>query len=85
VRRVRPRDDEQARGVAVEPVDDPRPVLVAACHVVHEEALDERAAPVPSGRMDDDAGGLVDHEQVLVLPRDDEIHLLGLERAGGSG
>ena len=34
VRLVRAGDDEQARGVAVEPVDDPRPVLVAAGGVV---------------------------------------------------
>ena len=30
--------------------------------------------------MDDDPGGLVDHEQVLVLERDPERELLGLER-----
>ena len=36
--------------------------------------------PVPG--VDDDAGRLVDDEQVLVLPDDVEVHLLGRERAG---
>jgi hypothetical protein len=32
--------------------------------------------------MDDDACRLVDDEQVLVLPDDLQVHLLGYERAG---
>ena len=85
MRLVRAGDDEQAGGVAVEPVDDPRPVLVAAGHVVSEQAVHERPALVARPGMNDDAGRLVDDEQVLVLPDDVEIHLLGLERAGLGG
>ncbi len=82
MRLLRAGDDEQPGGVAVEAVDDPRPVLVAAGGVVREQAVHERPALVPRARVDDDAGGLVDDEQVLVLPDDVEVHLLGGERAG---
>ena len=44
--------------------------------------MHERAALVAGARVDDDAGGLVDDEQVLVLPDHVEVHLLGRERAG---
>ena len=44
--------------------------------------MHERAALVARARVDDDAGGLVDHEQMLVLPDDVELHLLGRERTG---
>ena len=75
-------DDEQAGGVAVEPVNDSGPFLVPAGGVVREQAVDERAALVARPRVDDDARGLVDDEQVLVLPDDVEVHLLGRERPG---
>ena len=63
----------------------PGPVLVAPGGVVREQAVHERAALVPGARVDDDARRLVDHEQVLVLPDDVEVHLLGGERAGLGG
>ena len=82
----RPRDDEQSRGVAVEPVDDPRPLgLVTSFDVVGEQPVHEGAVGVPWSRMDDEACGLVDHEQVLVLVRDDEVHRLRHERRGRRG
>ena len=63
-------DDQQARGVAVQAVDDPRPgdagdaaVVVAA----GEQRVDQRAAPVPGRRMHDQPGGLVHDQQVVVL------------------
>ena len=69
----RARDHEQARGVAVEPVDDPRPVdLVPARRVVGEQAVDERAGRMAGRRMDHEPGRLVDDEQVLVLVGDHE-------------
>ena len=37
-----------------------------------------RLRPVPAGRVNDEPGGLVDDEQVLVLPGDAKVHLLGL-------
>ena len=44
VRLLRARDHEEARGVAVEPVDDARPLgLLPARHRVAEETVDERA------------------------------------------
>ena len=75
VRLVRPRDDEQAGGVAVEPMHDSRPLLVAARCSAGENAVDEGPAPVAGRRVDDDAGGLVHDEQVLVLVRDPEVDL----------
>ena len=66
-------DDQQARGVAVEAVDDARPrdardaaVVVAA----RQQGVDERAPPVPGRRVDDQAGRLVDDQQVVVLVDD---------------
>jgi len=52
---------------------------------VREQAVHERAALVSCARVDDDTRWLVDHEQVLVLPDDVEIHLLGRKRAGLGG
>src|SRR5579884_3087859 len=80
VRLRRPRDDEQTRGVAIEPVHDSRPLgLLAARRVVRDEAVDERAARVPGRRVHDEAGGLVDDEEVLVLVGNRELHLLRLD------
>ena len=80
------RDDEQARRVAVEPVDDPGPlVVVPAGGVERQQPVDERAAAMAAGRMDDDARRLVDDEEVLVLPGDVELHRLGRERLRRGG
>jgi hypothetical protein len=66
VHRLRARDDEQARGVAIEAVDDPgaRGVL-AACGDAGER-LGERPALVAAGRDARRRPRLVDDEQVLV-------------------
>ncbi len=62
------------RRVAVEPMDDAR-----SCHARRSRrsgrprassALTSVPAPVAGRRMDDEAGGLVDDEQVVVLVRD---------------
>jgi hypothetical protein len=81
VRFLRARDDHQPGGVAVEPVHDPRPVRVAARDVVPEEAVHERPGPVAGRGVHDDSRGLVDDEEVLVLPRDPQRHVLRDERA----
>ncbi len=73
VRLLRARDDEQPRRVAVEAVDDARPVLLPALGPRGCERLHERAAGVPGRRVHDDAGGLVDDEEVLVVVRDREL------------
>jgi hypothetical protein len=74
---LRARDDEQARGVAVEPVDDAGPVLLPALGAVLDQTVNERALSASGPGMDDDACGLVDDEQVLVLVRDAEIDARG--------
>ena len=38
--------------------------------------------PVPGRRVNDDASRLVDDEQVLVLPDNPQVEILGLESAG---
>ncbi len=45
VRVLRARDDEEARGVAVEPVDDPRPLRIVAARRAEREELRRRASP----------------------------------------
>jgi hypothetical protein len=72
VDRVRAGEDEQAARVAVETVDHARALGVLTAGHPARERLHQRARPVPAPRMDDDAGGLVDDDQVLVLPRDRE-------------
>ena len=58
-------DDEQAGGVAVQPVHDPRPRAVLARRAATpSSACASVPGPVPARRVHDDAGGLVDHEQV---------------------
>ena len=59
-------DDQQAAGAAVEPVDDPRPLRVLAAAEQLAELGDQRRALVRGRRVDDQAGGLVDHRQLLV-------------------
>ena len=61
-------------------MDDPGPVVVVpALGSVREQALDERARPRRSGGVNDEAGGLVDDEEVLVLPDDRDVELLCLQ------
>jgi hypothetical protein len=60
-------------------VDDPRPLRVAALDLVLQERVDERAARVTRRRVDDDAGGLVGDQQVLVLVRDPKLEPLRLQ------
>ena len=60
-------DDEQPGGVAVQPVHDPGPAAVLAPARDAGERLRQRAGLVPARRVHHDAGGLVDHEQVVVL------------------
>ena len=76
---VRARHDEEPGSVTVEPVDDPGPVSSPPPDRP-DEAVDERSASVPRSRVHDDAGRLVDDQQMLVLVGDAEIDLLGLER-----
>ena len=81
------RDDHQPRGVAVEAVDDPGALGLAA-RGDPAQHVDERAAVVPRRRVDDEAGGLVDDDQPVVAEdeRDavDDVHQLSARGAGSS-
>src|ERR1700730_12555128 len=79
VRLFRARDDHEPRGVAVEPMHDAGTSGISAGDVALEQPLDERAGRMPGGGMHHEARRLVDHDQVLVLVHDAEIHLLRLE------
>jgi hypothetical protein len=69
VRGFRPGDDHQPRRVAIQAVDDAGPLRVAAGDLAGE-GVDERPARVTRTGVHDEAGRLVDHEQVLVLQHD---------------
>jgi hypothetical protein len=80
VRLLRARDDEEPGRIAVEPMDDSGALgLLPARHRVAKEAVDQRAAGVPRGRMDDDARRLVHDQEMLVLEGDAQAELLRLE------
>ena len=79
-------DDEQARGVLVEPVDDtraPRPADARDGGRVGQERRGEGGARVTGAGVDDDAGRLVEDEDVRVLEHDRERRRLGDELLGG--
>ena len=73
------RDDEQPRRVAVEAVNDPAALLLAAGGDA-DESMHERPRVVTGSRVDDEAGGLVDHDEVLVLVSDGKLQLFALRR-----
>ena len=78
-------DEEDARGVAVEAVDDAGAELAADAGEVAdvvEQGVDEGARAVAGRGMHDDARRLVDRDQVLVLVEDRERDRLGLDRDG---
>lgn len=86
-------DDEAARGVFVEAVNDTRTdvvFVVTAAELaagVVEESVDERAVRVSIGGVDDELGGFVDDEEVFVFKKDVERDVLrdGRKRRGGFG
>ena len=67
---VRARQQEQPGGVAVQSVHHPWAFGVVTAGDAAGERLHERPGAVARARVHDHAGGLVDDEQVLVLPRD---------------
>src|SRR5207344_2998587 len=60
VRLLAARDDEEARGVAVESVDDPGPLRVAAGGAVRGECVRKRARARTGARVHRNPRGLVD-------------------------
>src|SRR6478735_4862770 len=81
---LRARDEQQARRVPVEPVDDPRPPGITTGGAEADEPVDQRLLVVSWRRVDDEPGRLVDHEQVLVL-EDDLEWLVGRLEPGRAG
>ena len=75
--------DEQPRGVAVEPVDDPRAPRLLAAGARPPSACASVPVAVPARGVDDHAGGLVDHQQVLVLVGHRERRRGGAAATGG--
>ena len=75
-------DDEQARRVLVDSVDDPRPRHSAdpaePPGAMVEQGVDQRAVEIAGGRMDDHPRRLVDDEQMIVLEDDVERDVLRL-------
>ena len=84
VREVGLGDDHESRGVAVEPVHDAGSALGPAgqSRAAGDERVDQRVVPMAWRGVDDQAGRLVDHGEVLVLVDDDERDGGGLESAG---
>ncbi len=73
-------DDQEAGSLRVEPVNDARPSgLASARDLVGQESVNQRARRVARCGVHDDARRLVDHEQVRVLVRDPQRHVLRLE------
>ena len=86
VRRVLLGDDDDAAGVAVEPVDDAGPVVaveVAELGEVETQGVDQRAGPVALGRMHHHVGRLVHDRQIIVLIEDIERDVLRHRRRMG--
>ena len=80
MRLFRAADDEKPRRVAVEPMHDPRTVgLGSTSDRVAEKLVYQRAGSVAGRWVHDEAGRLVDDQQVLVLMHHPGAQLLRLE------
>ena len=88
MRRVGLGDDHQPGGVLVEPVDDARPLHPADARqrraAMADQRIDQRAVGMARRGMDDEAGGLVDDDEVLVLEHDVERDVLAPRAAASS-
>ncbi len=78
-RRRRLAHDHQAGGVLVEPVHDAGARQRRGAGMVREQPVEQRARPVARGRVHHQSGGLVEHQQVLVLVDDRQRHRLRRE------
>jgi hypothetical protein len=72
------RDDEQAGGVAIEPVDESRAQQIAGktCVDVCQQRVDQRPARRAVCWMRDHSGSFIDDEQVVVFVNDVERNRL---------
>ena len=64
----------QAAGVFVQPVHDARARQTGKSRAVGQQAIEQRAAPVAGRRVNHQAGGFVQHEQVLVFMQHGQRH-----------
>ena len=79
-------DDQQAGRVAVEAVDDARPIFAGEGRqrvVVKLKCIHQRPSPVAAGGVGDHVGRLVDDRQKLVFVDDLERDVFGLGRGVG--
>lgn len=84
VRNVAFGNDQESRGLLVQPMHQPRPFRPAALGEVAatpHEGIDQSSGPVTWSRMDDHSGRLVHHEQVGILVDDPERDVLALNVA----
>src|SRR6266436_5840321 len=80
VRKVGFRDQQQARGVAVEAVHDPGPALGGALRergAPFHQDVDQRVVPMAGARVHHQTRRLVQHGEVLVFVREAEIAVGG--------
>ncbi len=88
MRAVRLGDDQQARRVLVDAVHDAGALFAPDARqriaAMRQQRVDQRAGRAARRGMDDHPGGLVDHDQVIILMRDDQRNGLGprLDRLG---
>jgi hypothetical protein len=80
---VRLGNNQQSRRVTVQPVHDSRPlaVLSGQRRPPGEEGVDQRIVPMARRRVHNHPGGLVDHQQSVVLVRHLQGHRVGPQRA----
>jgi len=67
------RNHQQARCVLVDAVNNARPLDAANAREIVgmcEQRVDKRAVPIARGRMNDEAYGLVDDNQILIFEDD---------------
>src|SRR3989449_1189158 len=85
VRRLRLRDEEQARRVAVETMHDAGPALGPGRErrALPREHVHQRVIPVARARVDDEARRLVEHGEVLVLEHEGQRLVSGGVGPGG--
>jgi len=76
VRLSRERHEHHARSLTVEPMHKPvvtcLPELLELLAVLDEQAVEQCVVLVPDAGLGDDAGGLLDDEQIVVLVLDRE-------------
>ena len=76
------RDHEQAAGIPIQAMYDPRPLHpgdATVLGVAGQQGVDQSSVPMAGCRMDDQARGFVDDQHVVVLVDDGERDRFGLE------